>query len=79
MKPIYQVGKTKVFKRTILGRPFFIMHFSSGYKSAEAPMGDNPKDKAMFDKLVYFNQKLTHGKDEKKIIANIKKFIKSNQ
>jgi len=65
------------WKRNIKGYTFDFLKLPSGYITAKAPTGDNEADKKMFDRLVYFNQRLYNGTNEKEIIKNITKFIKN--
>ena len=46
------------------------------YYTAHMPMGDNPKDKKMFDELVYYNQSNLFAKTRAKLVSQIRDFIK---
>lgn len=41
----------------------------------QAPMGDTPYEKAMFDNLVYYNKHVYYGKDFYRVVEKIREFI----
>jgi len=47
--------------------------------TASMPIGNNPKDKALFDKLVYHNQTKLYAPKRAELVNQIKKFIKENK
>jgi len=47
--------------------------------TAHMPMGNNPKDRALFDKLVYYNQRKLYAKTRAGVVNQIKKFIKETR
>ena len=77
MKKIYETGGCRAYNLTIEGYPCTLVEFKSGWVSVGVPIGDNEADRAMFDKLVYHNQKLYNGTDSKTVIKNVREFIKN--
>ena len=78
MKLTYKNNGYNGYETTILKYPFRVFETRDGYFSFGAPMGKTKKEKEMFDKLVFYNKGLYHGKDIKKIRQDIRNFIKSN-
>lgn len=65
------------YEQKIAGYYFRTIELPSGYISFGAPTGNTPEEKRMFDKLVYYNQRIYNGKteDKQKIMANIRAWI----
>ncbi len=76
MKPIYELRGYKVYKTKIAGYNCELHQTKSGYFSVGVPEGDTPEDKKMFDKLVYFNQRVYHADSAKQVKKQVAEFIK---
>jgi hypothetical protein len=59
----------------VLGYDVVLVKLPSKWISLKVPMGKTVDDRAMFDLFVYKNQHLYNGKDEKKLVDNLKNFI----
>jgi len=63
--------------KKVCGYEFQVMKMPSGWVSFRAPMGENTKDKKMFDELVYYNQMTYHGQSVSEVEKKVKDFIQS--
>lgn len=78
MKLIYKGPKEyKVWDHKILGYPISIHGTEKCGFLISVPMGDNEYDRKMFDSLVYYNHPVYHAFTRKKVIGQVKKWIKN--
>ncbi len=77
MKITYSSNGYIGYEEKIAGYEFRVFQTPSGHISFGAPMGGTPEEKAMFDKLVYYNKNLYNGRtaNKEKIKDAIRKFI----
>lgn len=77
MKLLFQTPHAiyRVYEHEIFGYSFHFFKNREGHIIARAPMGDNQKDKLMFDNLVYCHQNIYNGKDKQKVAQKIEEFI----
>lgn len=77
MKKIYDVNGLKVYRFKIHGYECQLSEFKDGWCSVRVPYGESPEEIAMFDKLVYYNQKVYNGQNAKVIIYKVSEWIKN--
>lgn len=79
MKQIYESNGYKAYELKIEGYDCQLFETPDKYYSIRVPFGDTPKEKEMFDKLVYYNKGLYHGKNQNEVIAKVAEFIRDNR
>lgn len=76
MKENYNSRGYKGYDVEIEGYECQLFETPQGRCSIGVPMGDTPEDKAMFDKLVYYNKPVYHADSKEKVIEQVAEFIK---
>lgn len=79
MKQIYENHGYKAYELTIEGYECQLFETPDKHFSIRVPMGDTPKEKAMFDRLVYSNKKIYNGDNRDEVIAQVADFIRKNK
>lgn len=74
-------GDLRYRNTRIMGYPVTILKYgverNNVWYQLTVPMGENERDKKMFDDFVYNNKSLYNTKTQDKLIENFKKFVKN--